>query len=117
MRDDDQLDRFDRMLLIAERVAAPPPAAPQLPAPRPWARTPVITSKRGSRFVDHAPCPMCGFPRVGIEYHGTLMSGAKVHTLAKHTAGSGASLSRQPRCLGAGMRIVFEGGQWKGAPS
>lgn len=80
-------------------------------------REPVITSTREPRFVDHATCPMCGTDREGIEYHGVLMSGAKVYTLAAHTAGARRVASGQPRCLGAGMRMVFEGGVWKGAPA
>ncbi len=99
MRD---LDRFDRMLL-----ASSPPVAE---------REPVITSTRGGRFVDHMPCPMCGRDQLGIEYHGELMSGAKVHLIAAHTPGLRRVERGRPRCLGAGMRVVFENGVWKGAP-
>ena len=78
-------------------------------------RQPVITSKRPPRFVDHTSCPLCGIDRIGVEYHGVLMTGAKVHTLAAHTANMRRVDTKQPRCLGAGMRVVFEGGVWKGA--
>lgn len=110
------LDRFDRMLLAAETApriveSARPATAPQTVC----ARTPVITSKRGPRYVDYCECPTCHFPKVGVEYHGTLMSGAKVHQVAAHTEGSGANRRGWPRCLGAGMRLVLENGEWKAA--
>jgi hypothetical protein len=60
---------------------------------------------------------MCGTEGQGVEYQGELRSGAKIHTLAAHTAGMRRVERGQPRCLGAGMRLVFEGGIWKGAPS
>lgn len=124
------LDRFDRLLLAAERsanVTAPSRAGWEHPSlvvgdeprtPSPAQREPVITSTRPPRFVDYTGCPMCGHERLGVEYHGELMSGAKVHTLAAHSP----SMARvqnggKPRCLGAGLRMVFEGGTWKGAPS
>lgn len=80
-------------------------------------RQPVITSTRGPKYVDHMTCPMCGTDGQGVEYHGQLMSGAKVHTIAAHAAGIRRAQRGQPRCLGAGMRIVFVEGIWKGAPS
>lgn len=83
--------------------------------PRVVATPPYITSTRGPRFVDYTPCPMCGHERIGIEYHGQLMSGAKVHQLAAHTAGMARVAPRQPRCLGAGMRLVFTASGWEGA--
>jgi hypothetical protein len=108
-------DRFDRMLLgiaspgslAVARVTVPPP-------PRPAERQPVITSTRGSRFVDHTSCQYCGTDRMGIEFHGVLMSGAKVHQLVAHSPGVRRVARGQPRCLGAGMRLVFEGGVWRG---
>lgn len=131
MSDSEHLDRFDRMLLAAE--ASPAPVVIVSPQTGRQARragserrsrgvaagetAPYITSKRGSRFVDHTACPMCGIDGQGVEYHGTLMSGAKVHQLAAHTAGMRRVERGQPRCLGAGMRLVFEGGGWKGAPA
>lgn len=124
------LDRFDRMLLAAERSTsetAPSRAGWEHPSlvvgdePRTSSTrvtaTPYITSERGSRYVDRMTCPMCGTDREGIEYHGELMSGAKVHTVQAHTAGKRRTERGQPRCLGAGMRVVFEGGIWKGLPS
>lgn len=113
-------DRFDRMLLAAAmpRVVNVPPA---VPLPLPVLPVPVasayITSKRGPRYVDHTACPLCGVTELGIEYHGQLMSGAKVHQLYAHTAGKRLVLRGLSRCLGSGVRVVFEGGVWKGAPT
>lgn len=116
-------DRFDRLLGLV------PPAAPVPSSPTPRRalvplsafeerkREPVIHSTRPARFVDHAVCPMCGTDRMGIEYHGELKSGAKVHQIAAHTPNFRRVERGQPRCLGAGMRMVFEGGAWKGAPA
>lgn len=73
--------------------------------------------ERGPRFVDTTTCPMCGIDRIGIEFHGVLMTGAKVHTIAVHTPNMRRVQNGQPRCLGAAMRIVFEGGVWRGAPA
>lgn len=113
----EQPDRFDRMLALR---AAPPPAPVariQLQArPAVVERQPVITSTRGPRWVDHMTCPMCGSEDVGIAYQGELMSGAKVHTLGAHSPGMRSVKHGMPRCLGAGMRVVFEGGEWKGEP-
>lgn len=114
------LDRFDRMLLAAEAARVPasgPRVVNVLPAKPAVVDVPYITSERAPRFVDHTACPMCGTDREGIEYHGTLMTGAKVHTIAAHTAGMRRVQRGQPRCLGSGMRLVFEGGVWKGAPN
>lgn len=114
----DNLDRFDRMLLAHAAAASAPPfsftGTPDYTAPE---REPVIHSKRASRFVDRTACPMCGTADEGIEFHGVLMSGVKVHTIVAHTAGMKRVESGQPRCLGSGMRMVFEGGVWKGAPT
>lgn len=116
----DNLDRFDRMLLAHAAAASAPPApftfsgSPAYTAPE---REPVIHSKRASRFVDRTACPMCGTADEGIEFHGVLMSGVKVHTIVAHTAGMKRVETKQPRCLGSGMRMVFEGGVWKGAPT
>jgi hypothetical protein len=76
----------------------------------------LVTTTRDARYVDRGTCPMCGVTELGIEYHGRLLTGAKVHTLASHTAGMRRVQNGEPRCLGAGMRIVFAGGVWKGAP-
>lgn len=95
-------DRFDR--LIANATG------------RPAEREPVITSKRQPRFVDHATCSMCGVTELGVEYHGELRDGTKVHQLAAHTAGMRRVERKQPRCLGAGMRVAFVDGGWHGAP-
>lgn len=128
------LDRFDRMLLgvapasptratfrttatsFVARATTPAPVHAVPPVAQ-LERQPVITSKRPPRFVDHTTCPMCGTAGQGIEFHGTLMSGAKVHQIAAHTANMRRVDRSQPRCLGSGMRIVFEGGVWKGAPA
>ena len=106
-------DRFDSMLLGSP---SPAPVSPLTTRPVVITRIPVITSKRGPKYVDHTACPMCGVDRVGIEYHGELMTGAKVHTLAAHTAELRYSKSGQPRCLGAGMRVEFVEGAWRGVP-
>lgn len=125
----EDLDRFDRMLtaFVGRGVAAQAAvdrevakATVDAPPRRRLVRRrgddgpSVITSKLGPRYVDHAPCPMCGVDRQGIEYHGELMSGAKVHTIAAHTSGMRRVAPGQPRCLGAGMRMVFDDGVWKG---
>lgn len=118
------LDRFDRLLLgvpparpaalrttAASFIArATAPTAPAAPAER----EPVITSKRPPRFVDHATCPMCGIDRLGVEFHGELRSGAKVHQLAAHTANMRRVDTKQPRCLGSSMRMEFVDGNWRG---
>ena len=111
------LDRFDRMLLATATPASSVSPTSSLPRVVVADVGMVITSKRGSRYVDHTTCPMCGVDGQGIEYHGVLMSGAKVHTLAAHTSGMRRVQAGEPRCLGAGMRVVFEGGAWKGAPT
>jgi hypothetical protein len=125
------LDRFDLMLLrIGCPTSAPAPAVrAYVPEPTPREPRPVRRSPRGKppppapprqrtpRFVAYAPCPMCGFDRVGIEYHGTLLSGAQVNQLAAHAPGMGRGDHGKPRCLGAGMRMLLEGGVWKGAPA
>lgn len=72
---------------------------------------------RGPRFVDHCTCPMCGVDQLGLEYQGELRSGVKVHTIATHTEGMRRVERGQPRCLGSGVKMVFEGGTWKGAAS
>ena len=111
------LDRFDRLL---ERATAPAPRPVSAPVvqlvtrPVHVEREPVITSTRGPRFVDHMTCPMCGVEQLGIEYQGELMSGAKVNTLAAHTPGMRRVERKQPRCLGAGVRVEFVGGVWRG---
>lgn len=99
-------DRFDRMAL-----GLPPPTA----VPPATVTATYINSTRGPRFVDHGTCSMCGVERLGIEYHGELRSGAKVHQFAAHSEGRRSVQSGRPRCLGAGMRVVFEGGTWRGA--
>lgn len=115
------LDRFDRMLLATAMPASS--ASPALSSPRvavavlPAVRQPVIHSTRGPRYVDHMTCPMCGADREGIEYHGELMSGAKVHTIQAHTAGMRRVQRGEPRCLGAAMRVVFTSSGWLGAPT
>jgi hypothetical protein len=109
------LDRFDRLLLAtpsAPRAPAPPPRP--APVARAEVREPVITSKRGPRFVDRTRCPMCGTDELGIEYHGELRDGSKVHQIAAHTAGLRRVDTKQPRCLGAGLRVVFDEGGWRG---
>lgn len=110
----DNLDRFDRMLL-----AAPLPVVSAPLRVRPVAleveRQPVITSERGPKYVDYATCPMCGVTDLGIEYQGELRSGAKLHTISAHTAERRRVERGMPRCLGAKMFVVFEGGAWKGA--
>lgn len=108
MRD---LDRFDRMLLVSQSAARPLITRPVVTE-----RQPVITSTRGPKYVDHMTCPMCGVERVGIEYHGELMSGAKVHTIAAHSPEMRCVMPKQPRCLGAGMRVRFVNGAWAGEP-
>lgn len=130
MRD---LDRFDRMLLgvapasstrATFRIAQPAPTAPResrtnarrreryaLDA----GREPVIKSARPSRFIDHMDCPMCGAVKLGIEYHGELKNGTKVHQLAAHEHGlRSVTRTGNPRCLGAGMRVEFVDGNWRG---
>lgn len=102
------LDRFDRMLVSTQGELS------LTTRPVVVDRMPVITSARGPRFVDHMTCPLCGTDRLGIEYHGELMSGAKVHTIAAHTAGLRRVERKQPRCLGATMRVEFVGGVWRG---
>lgn len=87
------LDRLDRMVLGLET------------RPIHTERQPVITSTRGPRYVAHAACPLCGVDGVGVESQGTLMTGVEVRTLAAHTAGMRRVDRRQPRCLGAGMRL------------
>lgn len=111
------MDRFDRMLVSVGPCVepAPVPRAPLTTRSIGPERQPVITSTRGPRFVAHATCPWCGTPEVGVEYQGELRSGAKVHTLAAHTAGMRRTERGQPLCLGARMRMVLEGGTWKGA--
>jgi hypothetical protein len=106
-------DRFDRMFAGIVSPGSLAVARATVP-PRPAEREPVITSKRGSRFVDHTSCQYCGTDGMGVEFHGVLMSGAKVHQLVAHSPGVRRVASGQPRCLGAGMRLVFEGGEWKG---
>lgn len=97
------LDRLDRMVLGLELTTRPVVVA----------HAPVAAlSTRGPRFVGHAVCPMCGVDGIGVEYHGELMTGAKVHQLAAHTAGMRRVDRMQPRCLGAGMKVT-----WKGAPA
>lgn len=108
------LDRFDRMLLgMSTPVAVVTPRAVVVAHP-PVERDPVIHSKRGPKYVDHMPCPICGRAELGIEFHGELRSGAKIHTIAAHSAGARLVLPRQPRCLGAGLRVLFEAGIWRG---
>jgi hypothetical protein len=68
---------------------------------------------RGPRFVDFMACSLCGAPRVGIEYHGELRSGAKVHETATHAPGRGNRRGEQPTCLGSKVRVVFVGGDWR----
>ncbi len=78
-------------------------------------RQPVITSSRPPRFVDYMACPMCAY-RVGIEFHGVLMSGAKVHTIGVHSPGRGNRRNSEPRCMGAALRVEFVG-DWRGVKS
>ena len=113
----DAAARANARNVIAQHVPMPTPGRARRAQLRAAVAAPaVIPNKTGPRFVDYSPCPMCGAPRVGVEYHGELMSGAKVHQLYAHSEGRGIRLRGQPRCLGAGMRVVFEGGVWKGAP-
>lgn len=63
------LDRFDRMITAAE-LSARVVAEPSPPPPPP---------ERAPRFVDYAACSLCGCEPLGVEYHGQLKSGAKVH--------------------------------------
>lgn len=128
------LDRFDRMLLGVS-PASPTRTTYRMSTPAPQQRSPmertnerrriryaldagrepVITSTRGSRFVDYMDCPMCGAVKLGIEFHGELMSGAKVHQLAAHAAGKrSVPDSKSPRCRGAAMRVDFVDGNWRG---
>lgn len=118
------LDRFRVARSLATYTAAPVPVPS--PAPRRALipleqlkpeRKPVIHSTRGPRFVDHTQCPMCGVDRIGIEFHGVLMSGAKVHTITAHTPEKRRVEPGQPRCLGAGMRMIFVDGAWRGEPA
>lgn len=110
------LDRFDRMLLAGSAPRTEPPApAPQVAPARPAVRAEVITSKRGPRFADYTACPLCGHPRIGLEYQGELLSGVKLHTLYAHSPGSAMVQRGKPRCLGAGMRMTFVAGGWRGA--
>ncbi len=68
---------------------------------------------RGKRFVDYMACPLCKAPRVGIEYHGELLSGAKVHELAKHSPGRANRRGQLPACDASKIRVVFENGDWR----
>ena len=97
------LDRLDRV-----ELGIKPPSPPVVRA--------IAPVTRGPKFVDAMTCPMCNVERLGITYQGELMSGAKVHELAAHSAGRRSVANGQPRCLGARMRVVFENGIWKGAP-
>lgn len=113
------LDRFDRLLLAgsAPRTVTPAAPIPQVAPARPVVRAyvpdaPVITSTRGPRFADYTACLMCGRERLGLEYQGELMSGIKLHTLAKHSPGAGRPMKTQPMCLGAGMRMKFVAKGW-----
>ncbi len=72
-----------------------------------------IFAPRAPRYVDYMSCPLCSY-RVGIEFHGVLMSGAKVHTVGAHSPGRGNRRNGEPRCMGAGMRVEFVG-DWRGA--
>lgn len=74
---------------------------------------PSIFTPRAPRFVDYTPCPMCGY-RLGLEYQGELRSGVKLHTIAAHSAGRGSVRPGEPRCLGAGLRMVFTPSGWRG---
>lgn len=127
------LDRLDRLVLAgsAPRAAAGTAvtstpssnraglagASARPAVPTCTERAPVITSTRGPRFVDRAPCPMCPAPSVGIEAHGELRDGTKVRTLTAHSPGLGRVQSGHPRCLAAGMRMVFVDGAWQGVPA
>jgi len=76
-------------------------------------REPVITSERAPRFVAHASCSLCGVRDLGVEFHGELMSGAKIHQLAAHSPDKRSVQRGQPRCLGSGARVQFVGGHWR----
>jgi hypothetical protein len=120
------LDRLDRLVLAGSApragsaVSTPATSSTGLagvPA-RPVVPASVSTfAPRGPRFVDYMPCPLCGHERVGIEFHGTLMSGAKVHALFSHSMGAALVRKGMPRCMGSGLRVVFLGGVWRGAPT
>jgi hypothetical protein len=122
----DRLDRLDRLVIAGSAPRATGTANPSAstsvelagaPA-RPVVPASVSTfAPRGPRFVDYMPCPLCGHERVGIEFHGTLMSGAKVHALFSHSMGAALVRKGMPRCMGSGLRVVFRGGVWQGAPS
>lgn len=121
--------RYSTTFAPAARAAET--ARPQPPTPRaltrelagPPARTAVFPASvtgalscftpRQKRFVDHMPCPTCGHPSVGVEFHGVLMSGAKVHELAKHAPGRGNRRGNESVCLGSKVRVVFEHGDWR----
>lgn len=111
----DNLDRIDRRLLANESTSYAPASRRAL-VPLDRVREPVITSTRGSRFVDHTACPMCGTDGEGVEFHGVLLTGVKVHTIAAHSPAMRRVQNGHPRCLGSSMRMVFEAGSWKGAP-
>jgi hypothetical protein len=68
-------------------------------------REPVITSKRGPRFVAYTFCFHCFFARVGIVAQGQLRDGTKVYELASHSQGAGSHRSGKPLCFGAYKRI------------
>jgi hypothetical protein len=111
-------DRFDRMLFglpPARPRSAPRPLVRVVPRPVVEAPSPTIVgAPRGARFVDHTACPYCGTEREGIEYHGQLRDGSKVHTIAAHTEGLRRVERGRPRCLGSGMRLTFTAAGWAG---
>lgn len=120
------LDRLDRLVLAGSAPRAVPDTEVPHPATahgREHAGAPtrpvvpigeVIHSKRGPRFVDYAGCPMCGHHRIGVVYLGVSIKGPKMHELFAHSPGSASSRRGEPRCLGAGLRVVFVGGSWQG---
>lgn len=125
------MDRLDRIALAgsapraASAVSTPTTSSTRLagvPARSvvtvvPTTYSTVITPTRGARFVDYMACPLCFHPRVGITFQGELRDGSKVHELFAHSMGVGMVHRDKPRCLGAGLRVVFKDGTWQGVTS
>lgn len=113
------LDRFDRMEIAAaqSRAAIVAPTVLRIDAPVHRGSYEVAVVKRGSRFVDHTMCPMCGVDNLGVTYQGMRASGAKIHEVTAHSPGKRRVGNGEVRCLGAGLRVVFVNGRWIGEVS